>query len=74
MAHSTELQANARLSDFASKPWNERMWARWHWQRFLILHSTRSIRHLSDAVYDGEATSAPSRQSTRTAAEQNRSA
>jgi hypothetical protein len=29
MAHSTELQANARLSDFASKPSDERIWARW---------------------------------------------
>jgi hypothetical protein len=29
MAHSTELQASARLSDFASKPLDEQMWARW---------------------------------------------
>ena len=35
------------------------------------LLNSRSIRHLSDAEYDGEATSAPSRRSTRTAAEQN---
>jgi hypothetical protein len=29
MAHSTELQVNARLSDFASKPLDEQIWARW---------------------------------------------
>ncbi len=48
MARSTELQAKARLSEFASKPLDERMWARW--QENNRMRDTRRAAAFAKAV------------------------